>query len=335
MKNKLHFLLLFTILLISSQTIFGQVEEKKEEKVEEIEDASRSQKLADTKKATSKGISLKNTDTDWRWLAAQWYTLGGNSVNKYDWVESYEDSRAFNAQAQLFLVYQNKNLKFRWENQLETGISYSQKGEEPGKYSSDKIFYLTKANYRISKKSKFFYSALFALNSTFLDNVDAKGNITKGWMTPGTIEFGPGINYKNKPGSVSIFGSPFTKKTVYVIGSGNEYNTIKKKEKIFSNETEYRQFGFLVNSIILFDITKSISYQGNYDLFSDYLHDPENVFVNMHNTFRFALGKNLALSWGLNFIYDEHLYSGPQFKSELGLTFSPKIQTKVPTKRKK
>jgi hypothetical protein len=176
---------------------------------------------------------------------------------------------------------------------------------------------------------------LFALNSTFLDNVDAKGNVTKGWMEPGTIEFGPGINFKNKSGSVSIFGSPITKKTIYVIGMGKEYNNLKKKEKIFYDETQYQELGFLINSTVLFDITPSIAYTGNYDLFSDYLHHPENVFINLHNTFRFALGKNLALTWGLNFIYDDHLYAGPQFKSELGLTFSPKIQTKTPTKPKK
>jgi len=113
---------------------------------------------------------------------------------------------------------------------------------------------------------------------------------------------------------------------------GKEYNNLKKKEKIFYDETEYREFGFLINSVVLFDITPSIAYTGNYDLFSDYLHNPENVFINLHNTFRFALGKNLALTWGLNFIYDDHLYAGPQFKSELGLTFSPKIMTKTPTK---
>ena len=325
MKNKFYFLLLFISLAIFSNNVLGQ----------EYEEKSRADKLAAAKKVNSRGLALKNADTTWTWLSAEWFTVGGNTVDKYDWVESFDDSHDFSAQAQLFLYYQNRNRKFRWENMLETGIAYHQKGDAPGKYSSDKINFLTKVNYRVSKKSKFFYSALFALNSTFLDNVDAKGNVTKGWMEPGTIEFGPGINFKNKSGSVSIFGSPFTKKTIYVIGMGKEYNNLKKKEKIFYDETEYREFGFLINSVVLFDITPSIAYTGNYDLFSDYLHNPENVFINLHNTFRFALGKNLALTWGLNFIYDDHLYAGPQFKSELGLTFSPKIMTKTPTKPKK
>jgi len=151
-------------------------------------------------------------------------------------------------------------------------------------------------------------------------------------MEPGTIEFGPGINFKNTSGSLSIFGSPFTKKTIYVNGFGPQFEVLKKKEKIFFDETEYREFGFLVNATIIKDLTKTISYTGNYDLFSDYLHNPENIFINMRNLVRFKLGKDLALTWALNFIYDDHVYQGPQFKSELGLTFSPKIQTKTPTK---
>jgi hypothetical protein len=133
---------------------------------------------------------------------------------------------------------------------------------------------------------------------------------------------------------LTIFASPFTNKTIYVSGMGSEFNALKKKEKIPYDQTKYEELGFLVNSVVQVDISPTIAYTGNYDLFSDYKHHPENVFVNLHNTFRFTIGKFLALSWGLNFIYDDHLFPGPQFKSEIGLTFSPRISGRVSVKTK-
>jgi hypothetical protein len=325
MKKNLLFLSLFIILLVFSEKGLSQVYKEK----------SKSEKLAAAKKVNSKGFASKNSDTTWKWLSAEWFTVGASSIMNSNWIESSENSSDFSFQAQWFLNYSNRNRKFRWDNQLETGIAYHQKGDAPGVTSNDKINFVTKANYRANKKSRFFYSVLFALNSTYLDNVDSKGNVLKGFMKPGSLEFGPGINYMNKSGSISIFGSPITKKTIYVSGMGTEFNALKKKEKIPYDETQYQELGFLVNSVVLFDITPSIAYTGNYDLFSDYKHHPENVFINLHNTFRFTIGKFLALSWGLNFIYDDHLYPGPQLKSELGLTFSPRISGKVPVRSKK
>ena len=146
MKNKFYFLLFITGLLFLSQNIFGQ----------EYEEKSRTEKMAAAQKVNNAGLALKNADTTWTWLSAQWITLGGNAQDKFDWLEAEDDQHSFNAQAQIFLYYQNRNRKFRWENQFETGISYLQKGEvDPGTYAGDKLNFLTKVSYRISKKSKF------------------------------------------------------------------------------------------------------------------------------------------------------------------------------------
>ncbi|NQW76581.1 MAG: DUF3078 domain-containing protein, partial [Cytophagales bacterium] len=158
MKNKFYFLLFITGLLFLSQNIFGQ----------EYEEKSRTEKMAAAQKVNNAGLALKNADTTWTWLSAQWITLGGNAQDKFDWIEAEDDQHSFNAQAQIFLYYQNRNRKFRWENQFETGISYLQKGEiDPGTYAGDKLNFLTKVSYRISKKSKFSYSALLNINTTF------------------------------------------------------------------------------------------------------------------------------------------------------------------------
>jgi len=321
MKNTFYFLSIITLLLIFSEKGLTQTKSKAEQ-------------LAAAKKISSKGNTSKNSDTTWKWLSQEWFTVGASSIANKDWVESSDNSTDFSFQAQWFLNYQNKTRKFRWDTQLETGIAYHQKNDDPGKFSSDKINLTTKFNYRSSKKSKLFYSVFVGLNTTYLDNLDTKGNVLKGFMKPGSFEFGPGINYINKSNTLTIFVSPFTKKTIYVSGMGSEFNALKKKEKIPYDQTEYQEAGFLVNSIVQVDLSPTIAYTGNYDLFSDYKHHPENVFVNLHNTFRFAIGKFLALSWGLNFIYDDHLFPGPQFKSEIGLTFSPRISGKVPMKKK-
>jgi hypothetical protein len=320
MKKNIYLILLFSCLFISSKNVLGQ---------------SKSDKLGAAAKVNSRGMALKNSDTTWSWLSAEWFTVSANSIDKIDWIESNEQSHDYSAQAQLFLYYQNRNRRLRWENQAETGIAYKQSGDKPGVYSADKINALTKLSYRTSKKSKFSYSMLLAVNTTFLDVADSKGNVTKGFFEPGTLEFGPGINFLNKKATLSLFFSPATKKTIYVIGDGPKYDNLKKKEKIKNGENYYREFGTLINATFLTDISPKLAYTGNYDFYSDYLHNPENIFINLRNTFRYSLSQSIALTWSLNYIYDDHLYAGSQLKSELGVGFNPKILTKIPTKFKK
>jgi hypothetical protein len=196
---------------------------------------------------------------------------------------------------------------------------------------------LTKLSYQVSKKSKFSYAALLSVNTSYRDVVDAKGNVKSGWFTPGTMEYGLGINYLKtvKKDRFSIFVSPTTFKTIYVLGNEDVYRQLKLKEKIKGNADTYQEFGTLVNASILYNITPKIAYQANLDLYSDYLHKPENIFINSRNTFRFAFTSSFALSWALNIVYDDHLFAGPQVLSQLGFTLSPKTLKSWPKPKAK
>jgi len=336
MKNKFYFALLLSCFLVLSINASAQNEDEQEEQSGPAN--SRKNQTGNAAKTMGQKSALTTTDTSWTWLAAQWYTVSGNAINKSNWLESPNNSLAYNAQAQLFLYYQNKNRRVKWENQVETGLAYSQNNTDlPGVYTGDKVFGLTKLSYQVSKKSKFSYAALLSVNTSYRDVVDAKGNVKSGFFTPGTMEYGLGINYLKtvKKDRFSIFVSPTTFKTIYVLGNEDVYRQLKLKEKIKGNADTYQEFGTLVNASVLYNITPKIAYQANLDLYSDYLHKPENVFINSRNTFRFSFTSNFALSWALNIVYDDHLFAGPQVLSQLGFTLSPKTLKSWPKPKAK
>ena len=55
----------------------------------------------------------------------------------------------------------------------------------------------------------------------------------------------------------------------------------------------------------LTDLSKTITYKGRLDLFSNYEHNPQNVDVMMNNMFTAKVSKVLTASLGLDLIYDD------------------------------
>ena len=134
MKNKFYFALLLSCFLVLSINASAQDEQEEQSGPAN----SRKNQTGNAAKTMGQKSALTTTDTSWTWLAAQWYTVSGNAINKSNWLESPNNSLAYNALAQLFLYYQNKNRRVKWENQVETGLAYSQNNTDlPGVYTGD------------------------------------------------------------------------------------------------------------------------------------------------------------------------------------------------------
>lgn len=93
------------------------------------------------------------------------------------------------------------------------------------------------------------------------------------------------------------------------------------------------EIGAFVTVNYLQNITKTITYKGRLDLFSNYEHNPQNIDVLFNNMFTAKISKVLAASLNFDMIYDDdvklfgpnHNSPGWQLKSLIGVGMSVKL----------
>ena len=149
------------------------------------------------------------------------------------------------------------------------------------------------------------------------------------FLSPGYILLSLGLDYKPAEG-LSIFVSPITSRWTMV---KNDSMSAKGAYGVQPGKKSKNEIGAFVTVNYLQNITKTITYKGRLDLFSNYQHNPQNVDVLFNNMFTAKLSKVLAASLSLDMIYDDDVkLFGPshdspawQIKSLIGVGLSVKM----------
>jgi hypothetical protein len=131
-------------------------------------------------------------------------------------------------------------------------------------------------------------------------------------MSPGYIIFSQGLDFKPKK-NLSIFFSPLTARWVIVtdpeLSRRGEYGVRPGTKSI-------NQLGAFGTLTFEKNFTKNVLYKTRVDLFTNYKTNPQNVDIFMTNVLTAKFGKNLALNWNLDLVYDDDVrLFGPTKKS--------------------
>lgn len=236
-----------------------------------------------------------------------------------NWSGGGTDALSANAFINLYSDYlKGKN---SWTNNLNVQYGYLKTSGLDGRKSADLIDLVSLYGHSVS--SKLDVSALFRLRTqgfkgyTYGEDADGKETkeMTSNFFAPAYITLAPGITYKPFK-NFNLFVSPVAARALVVanqeLADQGAYGVDTGKQVKF-------QFGFLLNASYNANITKTISYTGNLELYSNYLQDPQNVYIFMTNTFAAKLTKALAVTWNFNLAYDD-LYRPVAGKG-------PKLQT--------
>lgn len=254
-----------------------------------------------------------------------WNKGGSLSVNVAqtslgNWSGGGTDALSANAFVNLYADY--KKGKDSWANNLNVQYGYLKTSGLDGRKSADLIDLVSLYGHSISPKLD--VSALFRLRTQgfkgYTYGEDADGNETKemnsAFFAPAYITLAPGITYKPFK-NFNLFLSPVAARALVVanqtLSDQGAYGVDTGKQVKF-------QFGFLLNAGYTANITKTISYTGNLELYSNYLQDPQNIYMFMTNTFAAKLTKAIAVTWNFNLAYDD-LYrpvegKGPKFQTQ-------------------
>lgn len=253
-------------------------------------------------------------------------TLGNTALS--NWAGGGTNSFSFNGTLNVYADY--KKGKDNWDNNLNVQYGYLKTQDVIGQNSANLFDLLSLYGHNLT--SKLDASGLFRFRTQPFDGytytTDANGVLTSGsrtstFMAPAYITLAPGITWKPVK-KLNIFISPVAARLLVV---ANKELSNEGMYGVDTGNTCKFELGAMINAGYAANITKTITYAGNLELFSNYLQNPQNIYIFWTNSFAAKITKMISVTWNFNLAYDD-LYrptpgKGPklQVQSILGVGF--------------
>ena len=277
-----------TIFLLSSQAVFAQ-------------DQSVKQLQADANKTISKDAA----DTIPKvWKTGGLFNLNINQGALKDWAAGGDRSSLSIASLLDLHAYYRKG-KNQWDNTLQMAYGFVNTTSLGSRKSDDRFDLLSKYGYEFRKQ--WYLSALFNLRTQFSKGYSYTDNNSKVLMSdffaPAYILLSPGITYQ-PCNNFSLFVSPVTARWVIVnndsLSAAGAYGVDPgKKSKV--------EVGAFASATYKADLSKSASFQGRLDIFSNYQHNPQNIDIYWTNMLLVKVTKIITMNLNVDMIYDNDI----------------------------
>lgn len=228
--------------------------------------------------------------------------------------------------------------KISWDNRflVDYGISKN-KDDKYSKKTNDRLEFNSILG-RQMKESEWYYSLFYNFKTQIakgyefnkdLDQSDPAYRTEKNhFMSPGYIQFGPGILWKKSdnlyvniaPATAKfvMVDKDFTKVDESIPGALEAYNE-KKYYGVDANESLRFELGASISGYAKFNIMENISVENILNLYSNYLEDPKNVDVDYTMNLVMSVNKFITTNFTFQAIYDDNAAKGFQIREALGV----------------
>ena len=244
-------------------------------------------------------------------------------VSLTNWAAGGDNSVAFDFQGAYQANY--KKGKHLWNNRLELAYGLNRTGEDGTKKANDKIYLNSNYGYSIAKSWN--ASAFATFQTQFSPGYDysiSKDISVSEFMSPAYLTTGLGFTYEpNKIFTVVL--SPASWRGTFVLkdrlSDEGAYGVDPGKHLLSS-------FGANLKGEVRYEFMKNMTVYSRLDLYSDYLHKPQNIDVNWEVQINMAINKWFSTTLTTNLVYDDDVKiaqkdgtKGPrvQFKEILGV----------------
>ncbi len=284
---------------------------------------------------TEEALKEQNTDTVEGWKTGGMIAITFSQVSLTNWAAGGQNSISVNGFVNLYANYLKGNTS--WENRFDLGYGILKQGKE-GDWmkTDDKIELMSKYGRKASKH--WYYSALLSFKSQMTPgyNYPNDSNKISNFLAPGYVVGAIGMDYKPS-GNFSAFIAPFTSKITIVndkdLSDAGAFG-------VDSGQTVRVEYGGYVRVFYKKNIQKNISFQTKLDLFSNYLHNPQNIDINWETLLEVKVSKWITMNITTTLLYDDDtkvavdrdndgVMDGEgvrtQFKEVLGVGFSYKF----------
>ena len=279
-------------------------------------------------------FSQEKSDTIKSWHLGGLTSLNFSQVSLTNWAAGGQSSTAGVGIFNVFGNYKKDNLS--WENSLDMGYGLL-KEQNSDVVKSDDRFELN-SKFGVKKTEHLYYSTLFNFKTQFAPGYKYPNttDAISRFLSPAYMTLSLGVDYKPSK-ALSFFISPLTGKMTIVS------DNILSSQGAFGVDAGKKvrmEVGSYFKAEIKTDLMKNVSINSKVDLFSSYLHNPENIDVNWDLLINMKINDYLSANLITNLIYDDDIktptdniingilqMSGPrvQFKEMFGLGLNLKF----------
>lgn len=268
-----------------------------------------------------------------------WHTGGIFSLNLAQssfthWASGGQNSVALNGLVNLTANY--KKDKSAWDNALTIGYGkMQQKGSDLGWVKTDDRIDL-QSKYGRKASEKWYYSGLVSFRTQMAPGYNYPNieNKISDLMAPAYLLFSLGMDYKPNP-NFTAFLSPLTSKNTFVLADDIDPVSfgVDAGKKFRSELGAYANIAFKKDEIM-----KNVNFLTKLDLFSNYLHNPQNIDVSWENLLVLKVNKFISATINTLLVYDDDILvkvggtdANPikgkrvQFKEVIGVGFAYKF----------
>jgi len=208
-----------------------------------------------------------------------------------------------------------------WDNrlQMEYGFLYSEDKEGLIQKNNDRIYLESTWGYQTGENSKWSYSASFNFRSQFADgykyNTPSSGQswkdaatIKSGLLAPAYTNIAFGMDWKPNNWFHMNFAPLTGGFTICRIEELRSTYGMKLKDDGVTYNSYLFQFGAQIKADFKLVFNEKFKYETQLVLFSDYLHEPQNLRVNWDNQISWQLAKHFAAGFKTWLIYDPNVW---------------------------
>src|SRR5450755_3858401 len=235
------------------------------------------------------------------WKTGGLYNLNFNQAALSNWSAGGDKSSlSLSTLLNIYAFYTNG--KHSWDNTLDLAYGIVNTTSLGSRKSDDRIDLVSKYGYDVGKK--WYLSGLFNFRSQFAPgynypNANTKV-LTSDFLAPGYLLESVGMDYKPND-NFSLFLSPITARELFV---RNDSLAAVAAFGVDSGKKFRFELGAFVSVNYTANLSKTAIYKTKLDLFSNYLHNPQNISANWNNILAVKVTRLIAMNLSLAMIYD-------------------------------
>ena len=252
-------------------------------------------------KEAARTIKKEQDTLELFWKRGGLYNLNLSQGSLANWAAGGDNfSLAVTSILNLYSFY--KKDKHSWDNTLDFNFGYVRTSSLGSRKNDDRLDIVSKYGHAVSPKWNI--AGLVNLRSQLFKGYTYENDVKEfasAFLSPGYLLASLGMDFRPHE-QISVFFSPVTARWVIVKDDSLSAKGLYGVEPGKHSTTE---IGAFASVNYLQEISKSITYKGRLDLFSNYKHNPEKIDVFMTNVLSAKLSKVLSASWNVDLIYDD------------------------------
>ncbi|WP_100616054.1 DUF3078 domain-containing protein [Confluentibacter citreus] len=248
------------------------------------------------------------------WILKNKFSVDLNEVTFVNW--NAGGSNSISALIGYQFSYDYSDKYFFWKNSLVAGYGVNgQQGRETRK-TTDLLDVNSNFGFSPNEKSNWFYSARFNFKTQFAEGYQYPNttNPISKLMAPGYLFFGGGMEYGRNIDKLSLYLSPITLKTTFVLddnlANAGRFGVTPAVFDVDGNvirpgNRSRTEAGILITNSYQMEIAQNVVAKSNLSLYSDYINNFGNIDVDWQMNFNFKVNSFVRATFESHIKYDD------------------------------